>query len=59
MEEIDNLDMSQYQNQKIIVYVSSSLEFDNEKLLTIFDTYKISEELYKGYAYYDCYCLYY
>ncbi|MDE5866926.1 MAG: hypothetical protein K2H31_10060, partial [Lachnospiraceae bacterium] len=59
MEEINKLDMSQYQNKKIVVYVSSSLEFDSKKLLTIFDQYTAAEKLYEGYAYLDCYCLYY
>ncbi|MBD5492937.1 MAG: hypothetical protein HDR12_00765 [Lachnospiraceae bacterium] len=59
MEEINKLDMSQYPNKKIVVYVSSSLEFDNKKLLTIFDQYTAAEKLYEGYAYFDCYCLYY
>lgn len=58
MEEIDKMDMSQFQNEKVVVYVPSSLYFDNEKMLEIFNQYTISEEIYKGYGYYDCYCLY-
>lgn len=59
MEEVNKLDLSQYQDQKIVVYVSSSLEFDAEKLLAIFDQYTTAEKLFEGYAYYDCYCLYF
>lgn len=58
-EEVNKLDLSQYQDQKIVVYVSSSLGFDAEKLLAIFDQYTTAEKLFEGYAYYDCYCLYF